>query len=316
MPNMPTPPTPTKPSSDTDYNPTPRRSTRKRPTSPPPPPISSTTPTRRPKRARIQIDSNTSIETLLTSKKSRLGSEGCDLMKCFTYDIFQMFTPAEQSSLASLVPSIDLAQSPPSSLSTTLPERFFNHNRHLRESVHEFQANLGNGFYEPQEWEAMVRGREGSRREFDEWKEQHYEEVWGEQLDQDEAGDEVASLAKTITLKDMCKAGVIRKADRLLYKKNFGGSLNISVEKTVTITSIHPTTQTLTIRSARLTWADITNPTRLETYILDQDGRVAKSRRPNGNAWKSMVLVRGAREVGRLAELREAVARGRLRVRE
>jgi hypothetical protein len=38
--------------------------------------------------------------------------------------------------------------------------------------------------------------------------------------------------------------------------------------------------------------AIITSPTQLESAILDIDGRVERIRRPNGNAWKSLVVWR------------------------
>ncbi|GET03735.1 hypothetical protein GLOIN_2v1520285 [Rhizophagus clarus] len=37
---------------------------------------------------------------------------------------------------------------------------------------------------------------------------------------------------------------------------------------------------------------DIHNPTRLENEVLDFDGRIAKSSRPNGNAFKNFSIVR------------------------
>ncbi len=45
-------------------------------------------------------------------------------------------------------------------------------------------------------------------------------------------------------------------------------------------------------------------PTSLETWVLDQDGRIAKRDRPNGNAFKSTRLVRNGMTMGTLFSLR------------
>jgi len=37
---------------------------------------------------------------------------------------------------------------------------------------------------------------------------------------------------------------------------------------------------------------DITSPTMLETGLLDLDGRIERSKRPNGNAWKTFTVHR------------------------
>jgi hypothetical protein len=49
---------------------------------------------------------------------------------------------------------------------------------------------------------------------------------------------------------------------------------------------------------------DIENPTTLETRLLDEDGRVGRSDRPNGNAFKAMRIVRGNEDIGSLFDVR------------
>jgi hypothetical protein len=48
----------------------------------------------------------------------------------------------------------------------------------------------------------------------------------------------------------------------------------------------------------------IENPTTLETRLLDEDGRVRKSSRPNGNAFKSIRVIRGTEDIGSLFDVR------------
>lgn len=46
----------------------------------------------------------------------------------------------------------------------------------------------------------------------------------------------------------------------------------------------------------------IENPTTLETRLLDEDGRVMK--RPNGNAFKVIRVIRGSEDIGSLFDVR------------
>ena len=48
----------------------------------------------------------------------------------------------------------------------------------------------------------------------------------------------------------------------------------------------------------------IENPTMLETKLLDEDGRVSRSLRPNGNAFKAIRIVRGTEDIGSLFDVR------------
>jgi hypothetical protein len=48
----------------------------------------------------------------------------------------------------------------------------------------------------------------------------------------------------------------------------------------------------------------IENPTTLETKLLDVDGRVKKSERPNGNAFKIIRIIRGSEDIGSLFDVR------------
>ncbi|KAG5653885.1 hypothetical protein H0H81_009707 [Sphagnurus paluster] len=121
------------------------------------------------------------------------------------------------------------------------------------------------------------------------------------------AGD--AAEVKLVTL---AKSGVLRVGDLIVLKRNFQ-NLNLVVEKDAIIQSIHPKTHALTVlfepgpavhlpqhllspypgeASAPTQVASITSPTQLETALLDNDGRVERARRPNGNAWKCMTVWR------------------------
>jgi hypothetical protein len=50
---------------------------------------------------------------------------------------------------------------------------------------------------------------------------------------------------------------------------------------------------------------DFETPTALETKILDHGGKVPKDKRPNGNAFKSIRLIRAGTDMGRLFDIRK-----------
>lgn len=49
---------------------------------------------------------------------------------------------------------------------------------------------------------------------------------------------------------------------------------------------------------------EVENPTALETRLLDEDGRIIKSNRPNGNAFKSIRVIRRSEDIGSLFDVR------------
>ncbi|KDR66165.1 hypothetical protein GALMADRAFT_259624 [Galerina marginata CBS 339.88] len=114
-----------------------------------------------------------------------------------------------------------------------------------------------------------------------------------------------AGGASEIKLYMLVKNKIIRVGDVITYRRSFATSEII--EKDAIIQSIHPRTYALTMLTQRGPEKDlpahllseepsepsdstlsmtITSPTMLETGLLDIDGRMEKSRRPNGNAWK------------------------------
>ncbi|KAJ3338254.1 hypothetical protein HDU93_009780 [Gonapodya sp. JEL0774] len=95
--------------------------------------------------------------------------------------------------------------------------------------------------------------------------------------------------------------------DELVYRRGFGQSM-AEVEGSAKILSITAKGQfKVEIQSRGKTAApskvfDSLNA--LENAIVDLDGRVAKSKRPNGNAWKSFEQKREGRSRGKMWEVR------------
>ncbi|KAJ7824508.1 hypothetical protein B0H14DRAFT_2823417 [Mycena olivaceomarginata] len=119
------------------------------------------------------------------------------------------------------------------------------------------------------------------------------------------------SEAAELKLVDLAKSSVLRQGDILAYKRHFT-NLGILVEKDVIIQKIDARTHSLTVVLEPGTTRDlpaqllmpgpcdpseptrtmtITSPTQLESGLLDVYG-VDRTKRPNGNAWKSFTVWR------------------------
>ena len=124
---------------------------------------------------------------------------------------------------------------------------------------------------------------------------------------------------------DMARKGMLREGDSWRYSRTFQGTILIKKELTVptiqtfaNLSCIHvdqesfaltfhcPPKEDEYIRSGTepVVIDGVDNPTLLEKRLLDQDGRVPKSKRPNGNAFKSIRIVRGSEDIGSLFDVR------------
>ncbi|KAI9281501.1 hypothetical protein BY458DRAFT_429637 [Sporodiniella umbellata] len=113
----------------------------------------------------------------------------------------------------------------------------------------------------------------------------------------------VAGDSKNYTLKDMCRKGLIRQDDIIIYKRNFSASKTV-VSKTMTVLEASGLSG-ITIQLDDETYHEFETPTALETKILDYQGKVTKDKRPNGNAFKSIRLIRAGKDLGRLFDIRK-----------
>jgi len=76
----------------------------------------------------------------------------------------------------------------------------------------------------------------------------------------------------------------------------------------IQVISINKRSGALTVvdeKDPALVFDDIVKPTALETQIIDEDGRVPKDRRPNGNAFRSIKLIRNGKNLGSLFHIRK-----------
>jgi hypothetical protein len=123
----------------------------------------------------------------------------------------------------------------------------------------------------------------------------------------------------------MAKNGMLREGDVWRYSRTFNGVITIKKELTVISSNIFLITECCEIDKNSFSLAftcppntaeyigsglqpivisDVENPTALETRLLDEDGRIARSNRPNGNAFKSIRVIRRSEDIGSLFDVR------------
>ncbi|KAL4976491.1 Asx homology domain-containing protein [Aspergillus desertorum] len=155
-------------------------------------------------------------EKLMTSDKSQLID--LDLVKLLALpEAWNCLEEAEKQEILGLLPSEthpnpNPAPDDPNAKIPPLPESFLRYSTNWREAIRHFQLDLQNGRYDPQwvrEAEEAVAQRAAGR--FDKFKEQEFEEFWGQKQKMDRAL--TAGESSKIRLSTLIEHGVVRKGD-------------------------------------------------------------------------------------------------------
>lgn len=162
------------------------------------------------------------------------------------------------------------------------------------------QQNIHNTKSRPSSAKSSSSSSSNSKK--DKFKDEGFESYWGELIDKERAHN-VAGDSKNITLKDMCRKGLIRENDVIVYKRNFS-ACKVVVSKSMTVVKASGLSG-ISIQLDDEVFEDFETPTALETKILDHHGKVTKDKRPNGNAFKSIRLIRSGKDMGRLFDIRK-----------
>ncbi|KXS09114.1 cysteine proteinase [Gonapodya prolifera JEL478] len=174
------------------------------------------------------------------------------------------------------------------------------HNNFLMEDAESWLQSLRLGQFEEsytELFEQWQREEEGVNLKDDE-----YEAWWGESGEKRKIA--VAGASAALSLRDLIAANELRTGDTLIYARGLRG---IDVRGSATITSITAKgtfTASLDVRNKTLTTKQMDSLSTLENAVLDLDGRLKRSERPNGNAWKSFERKRGAEVAGAMWEVR------------
>ncbi|KAF7291936.1 hypothetical protein MIND_01219100 [Mycena indigotica] len=186
---------------------------------------------------------------------------------------------------------------------------------HFLAAAHTFQDHLFSNWLSDSHAEKMKKYIEGTKDGSlaAPWKDEVWERDNGAPTEDAKPipnGDTrtIAGEAADIKLVDLIKNSVIREGDVLAYKRKFA-ALGIVVEKDLIIQQIDARTRNLTVLvepgiirdlstslllpgtiepTGSIRSMTISSPSQLENGLLDIDGRVERSKRPHGNAWKSL----------------------------
>ncbi|ODH45369.1 hypothetical protein ACO22_00093 [Paracoccidioides brasiliensis] len=183
-------------------------------------------------------------ELLLTSTKSRI--IGVDLVKLLANPkAWTCLDEDEKKEIIALLPD-DMqrhavtpipkdGQDPENYVIPPLPESFVRYSNSWRDAVRQFQIDLQTGRYDP-EWqqqaaEAMEERAQGM---FDKFKEEQFEEFWGQKQKLDYTV--IAGASSKVKLGTLVENGVVRVGDVWRYSRAFGrGGEKILLEKEVRI---------------------------------------------------------------------------------
>ena len=121
----------------------------------------------------------------------------------------------------------------------TIPQNFLRYDNDWRNGVRQFQIDLEAGRYDP-EWQrqAAQAMEERAAGKFDSYKEEHFEEWWGQK--QKLPSDVLAGNSTKMKLDVLVRAGVFKVGDVWSYARVFGKAKEgrVLIEKDVTVNDL------------------------------------------------------------------------------
>ncbi|PYI25361.1 hypothetical protein BP00DRAFT_409705 [Aspergillus indologenus CBS 114.80] len=249
-------------------------------------------PKRNPRRA--AANKQWSEEHLLTSPKSRLVD--LDLVKLLRHpEAWSCLEESEKEEILKLLPD-NAHPNPyppagdPEAKIPPPPESFLRYSNNWRDGIRQFQLDLQHGRYHP-EWQRQAEKavEERAAGKFDRFKEEEFEEFWGQKQKVDRSL--VAGQSSQVKLKMLTDNGVIREGDVLTYSRVFSVSnQKILVEKEARIVNIEgadltvavPSGQRVFLSSGAASAISPTSPTNGEKSTLDTQTTEADGQHEDG----------------------------------
>ncbi|RAO65011.1 uncharacterized protein BHQ10_001023 [Talaromyces amestolkiae] len=179
---------------------------------------------------------------LMTSTKSALAH--ADLVRLFSNPkAWECLEEDEKRELLSLLPAHihpnpDPDPNDPEAKIPPLPETFLRYDNNWRAALRNFQSDLESGRYRP-DWQRQAKQavQERAQGKFDDYKEQEFEQFWGQK--QKINHGLIAGESSKVKLETLIAHDVVRVGDVWKYCRVFGGKkAQILVEKEVKITAI------------------------------------------------------------------------------
>ncbi|KAJ9314973.1 hypothetical protein DTO271D3_4712 [Paecilomyces variotii] len=189
-------------------------------------------------------------ESLLTSSESPLVH--IDLVKVLAHpDAWNCLDEDEKKEILSLLPD-NVHPNPepdpedPNAKIPPIPQEFLRYSNTWREGVRQFQVDLEAGRYDP-EWlrQAANAMEERAKGEFDNFKEQEFEEFWGQKQKLDYRA--LAGESSSVKLDSLVAHGIIQRGDVWKFTRVFGKTEKTMVEKEAKVVDIVGSTLTFAI---------------------------------------------------------------------
>lgn len=120
-----------------------------------------------------------------------------------------------------------------------LPQEFLRYDNNWRYGVRQFQVDLGAGRYDP-EWlrQAAQAMKERAEGKFDKFKEEEFEQFWGQKQKLDY--HVIAGESSKVKLETLIQHGVVRVGDVWKYSRVFGRKTErVFVEKEAKVSVAH-----------------------------------------------------------------------------
>ncbi|KAL3458687.1 Asx homology domain-containing protein [Aspergillus heterothallicus] len=192
-------------------------------------------------------------EKLLTSDKSQLIDLPLARLLALP-EAWECLEEAEKKEILDLLPA-DTHPTPhpppdePTAKIPPLPESFVRYGEHWRDAIRHFQLDLQNGRYDPQwlhEAEEAVQQRAAGK--FDKFKEEEFEEFWGQKQKMDRTL--TAGQSSAVKLSTLIEHGVVRKGDIWKWSRAYARPKTL-VEKEARIIDINGHALTFVIPPAQ-----------------------------------------------------------------
>ncbi|KAL3471796.1 Asx homology domain-containing protein [Aspergillus californicus] len=184
-------------------------------------------------------------EKLMTSDKSQLID--IDLVKLLTQpDAWECLEEAEKEEILELLPGDIHPNTDPSEIDGKIPplsQEFLRYSTHWRSGIRDFQLDLQNGHYDPQ-WqrEAEEAAKQRAAGKFDKFKEEEFEQFWGQKQVMDRSL--AAGQSSRVKISKLISHGIIRKGDVWRWSRSFRKTL---IDKEARIIDIKSTTLTFAV---------------------------------------------------------------------
>ncbi|KAF7161204.1 hypothetical protein CNMCM6106_008530 [Aspergillus hiratsukae] len=178
-----------------------------------------------------------------------------------------------------------------------LPESFLRYSNCWRDSIRLFQLDLQHGRYDP-EWQRQAQEavREREKGKFDRFKEDEFEEFWGQKQKMDKTL--TAGQSSQVKLSTLIEHGVVREGDVWKYSRVFGGKgrKKVLVEKEAKILKINGKRLTFAIPSGqRVFLSAVQSPSGQHSAASSQakDDEISKPEVPTNGTAKENGEVQG-----------------------